>query len=323
VSVVLVTPRSFRESDSAAVARLEEAVDEVRYNDLGRPLSAVELRDRLADVDGLLAGLDAVDGSALEAAPRLRVVARYGAGVDNVDLQAAARRGVAVTNTPGANAGAVAEWTLLLMLAMCRPLMAADRAVREGRWPVLRGRELSARTVGLLGLGRVGERVAAGVAGLGGHVLAHDPYLPAPPVGVELVELDELARRSEVLSLHAPLTCATRGVVGADLLSSLPPGAVLVNTARGELIDEAALLAALETGPLAAAALDVLAEEPPPADHPLLGRDDVLITPHAAPHTAEATEAMARAAVDDLLAVLEGREPRFAIGVEEEHAGGR
>jgi D-3-phosphoglycerate dehydrogenase / 2-oxoglutarate reductase len=317
VSIVLVTPRSFRESDAGVVARLEQAVDEVRYNDLGRPLSAGELRDRLADVDGLLAGVDTIDDSVLESAPRLRVVARYGAGVDNVDLAAAARRGVVVTRTPGANAGAVAEWTILLMLALCRPLLAADRAVREGRWPVLRGRELSARTVGLLGLGRVGSLVAERVSGLGCRVLAHDPYVAAAPPGVEVVDLDELVRRAEVLSLHAPLTDATRGIVDAGLLSRLPAGGVLVNTARGELVDERALLAALDHGPLAGAALDVLAGEPPPPDHPLIGRDDVIVTPHTAPHTAEAAAAMGRAAVDDLLAVLEGRVPRFAVSAED------
>jgi D-3-phosphoglycerate dehydrogenase / 2-oxoglutarate reductase len=311
VTAVLVTPRSFRDCDPAVVTRLREAVDDVRWNDLGRPLSSRELRARLDGVDGLLAGLDEVDAGVFAAAPALRVVARYGSGVDRVDLDAARAAGVVVTSTPGANAAAVAEWTLALMLALCRPLVAADRAVRDGGWPVLRGRELGARTVGVLGLGRIGSLVAARCAAFGCKVLAHDPY--GSESAAELVGLDELMARSDVLTLHAPLTGATRGIVDRARLARMPAGAVLVNTARGELVDEAALLWALEEGPLAGAALDTLAVEPPAPGHPLVGRDDVLVTPHAAPHTAEAAAAMGRMAVDDLLAVLQGRAPRHPV----------
>ncbi|HEY8583379.1 MAG TPA: phosphoglycerate dehydrogenase [Capillimicrobium sp.] len=320
MSVVLVTPRSFRAGDPAVLERLESAVDEVRFNDLGRPLTAAELRERLDGVDALLAGLDEIDASVFDAAPQLRVVARYGSGYDRVDLRAAARHGVVVTATPGANASAVAEWTVTLMLALCRPLLGADRAVRAGEWPVLRGRELGARTVGLLGLGRIGDLVARRCAAFGCEVLAHDPFLTATDCGARLVGLDELVTRAEVLSLHAPLTDTTRDLVDLTLLARLPEGAVLVNTARGELVDEEALLWALDRGPLAAAALDALREEPPPPGHPLLGRDDVLVTPHAAPHTAEATATMGRMAVDDLLAVLDGREPRHPVPLPEDHA---
>jgi phosphoglycerate dehydrogenase-like enzyme len=315
VTAVLVTPRSFRDGDPAVVARLEAAVDDVRWNDLGRSLTAAELRERLEGVEGLLAGLDEIDASVFAAAPALRVVARYGVGVDRVDLRAAAAAGVVVTSTPGANAAAVAEWSVLLMLALCRPLIAADRAVREGGWPVLAGRELGARTVGLLGLGRIGTLVAERCAACCCAVIAHDPYVDRAPPGVELVGAGELAARADVLSLHAPLTDATRGIVDRALLARLPEGAVLVNTARGELVDEEALAWALDHGPLAGAALDTLCEEPPRADHPLLGRDDVIVTPHAAPHTAEATAAMGRLAVEDLLAVLEGRAPRHPVPV--------
>jgi D-3-phosphoglycerate dehydrogenase len=222
---------------------------------------------------------------------------------------------VVVTSTPGANAAAVAEWAVLLMLALCRPLIPADRAVRAGGWPVLAGRELGARTVGLLGLGRIGALVAERCAAFGCRVLAHDPYVEQVPPGVELVDLDDLAAWAGVLSLHAPLTDATRGIVDRALLARMPEGAVLVNTARGELVDEDALIWALDDGPLAGAALDTLGAEPPPPGHPLLGRDDVLVTPHAAPHTAEATAAMGRMAVEDLLAVLEGRAPRHPVTI--------
>ncbi len=200
-ATVLVTARSF-----ALGRALEGAVREVRYNDLGRPLAAGELRARLNGVDGVLAGLDDVDASVL-ATPGLRVVARHGVGVDRVDLAAAERHGVTVTNTPGANAAAVAELTVALMLLLCRPVRRAERAVRAGEWPVLSGSELGQRTVGLLGAGHVGSRVARALAGLGCAVLTHDP------ARADSLPLDELLPRAEVLSLHAPLTAETSGLV--------------------------------------------------------------------------------------------------------------
>jgi D-3-phosphoglycerate dehydrogenase len=313
-AVVLVTPRSFRGAEGEAVARLEAAVAEVRYNDLGRPLTGPELAERLDGVAGLLAGVDEIDAGVFEAAPDLRVIARYGVGVDRVDLGAAARHGVTVTTTPGANAAAVAELTLGLMLALCRKLSRADREVRAGGWPALKGRELGSRTVGLLGLGRIGLSVATLLRSLGATVLAHDPYvhsLDAAQAGIRMVGREELLMASEILSLHTPATPETRGMVDREFLAALRDGALLVNTARGELIDEAALLWALDDGPLAGAALDALKEEPPAPGHPLVGRDDVLVTPHLGGQTAEATAAMARLAVEELLAVLDGRTPRF------------
>ena len=316
-AVVLVTPRSFRGADAGAVARLEDAVGEVRYNDLGRPLTGAELADRLTGVDGLLAGVDEIDAGVFDAAPELRVVARYGVGVDRVDLAAATRHGVTVTTTPGVNADAVAELTLLLMLALCRLLPAATREVRAGGWPSLPGRELGARPVGLVGLGRIGLRVATAVRSLGAEVVAHDPYADparAAAAGVRLVGLAELREVSDIVSLHVPATAETRGMVDRGFLAALRPGALLVNTARGALVDEEALLWALDDGPLAGAALDTLREEPPRPGHPLVMHERVLVTPHLGGHTAEATAAMARIAVDELLAVLDGRPPRFPCG---------
>jgi phosphoglycerate dehydrogenase-like enzyme len=309
---VLVTPRSY---GAELRAELERQVREVRYNDLGRPLRAAELRERIEGCAGLLAGLDEVDAGVL-ATPGLRVVARYGAGVDRVDLAAAERHGVVVTNTPGANAAAVAELTLALMLLLCRPVLASVAAVRAGRWPALPGRELGARTVGLLGLGRVGSLVAERVAALGATVLACDPAVGAQAAarhGARLVARDELLARADLLSLHLPVTAETRGIVDEDLLGRLRPGALLVNTARGELVDEDALVRALDDGRLAGAALDTLQEEPPGPDHPLAGRDDVIVTSHLGGQTAEATAAMGRAATGDLLAVLRGRPPRHPV----------
>lgn len=308
--VVVVTPRSFGMHDERLRRELEQEVGEVRYRP--GPLAAQELAEAVADADGLLAGLDEISADVFAHAPRLRVVARYGVGVDQVDLAAAARHGVTVTVTPGANANAVAELTIALVFALARPLIEGRDRVRAGEWPALRGVELAGRTLGLLGLGRIGTLVAAKAAALGLRVLAHDPFVANSDVAL-LVPLETLVAESDYLSLHAPLNDETRGIVGRALLERLKPGAALVNTARGELVDESALLWALDEGPLRAAALDVLAAEPPPPDHPLLGRDDVLVTPHIGPHTAEATTAMGRVALDELLAVLSGRMPRFPV----------
>ena len=246
------------------------------------------------------------------AAPRLRVVARYGVGVDRVDLQAAARHGVTVTVTPGANANAVAELTIALLFSLARPLVSGRERARAGEWPALSGVELAGRTLGLIGLGRIGSLVAAKAAALGLRVLAYDPNVFETETAT-LVDLGTVVAESDFVSLHAPLTAETRAMVGRSLLEQLKPGAALINTARGDLIDEAALLWALEEGPLRAAALDVLGREPPPKGDPLLGRDDVLVTPHMGPHTAEATNAMGAMALDDLLAELSGRTARHRL----------
>lgn len=315
-ATVLVTSRSFGRSTPALRAELEGAVAEVRYNERGRPLTADELRAELPGVHGVIAGTDPFDAGVVDAARKLRVIARYGAGTGNVDLGAARRRDVVVTSTPGANAVAVAELALALMLALARRVAEGDRLVRGGGWAPLPGVQLAGRTVGLLGLGNVGSELARRLAALGCRVIAHDPALDKPTArerGAELLPAARVVSEADVLSLHLPVTDATRGMVNAELIASMRPGALLVNTARGELVDEAALAEALDSGRLAGAALDTLRDEPPPPDNPLLGRHDVILTPHVGAQTAEATAAMGRMALDDLLAVLDGREPAHPV----------
>ncbi len=315
-SVVLVTARSFGRDDPRLRAELEEAVGRVRYNARGRPLRAEELRAEVADVDGLLAGLDEIDAGVFAVAPRLRVVARYGVGTSNVDLAAAAAHGVAVTNTPAANTEAVAELAVGFMFALARALPRAALSTRLGDWPSLHGVEVGGRTVGLLGFGRIGQAVARRAIALGCAVVAHDPYADAAVagrLGVRLASLHETVAAADFLSLHLPVTPETLNIVDRDLLARLREGAYLINTARGELVVEEDLLQALESGRLHGAALDTLRAEPPPAYHPLLRRPEVLVTPHIGAHTAEATIAMGRAALHDLLAVLAGEPPRFPV----------
>jgi D-3-phosphoglycerate dehydrogenase len=300
MSVVVVTPRSF-----SLRKELEREVGNVRYQ--AGPLSAEQLIPLVADADGLLAGLDEIDERVFDAAPHLRVVARYGSGVDRVDLDAARRHGVVVTATPGANTNAVAELTIALLLAVARPLLQGRDAARGGSWKSLRGIELEGRTLGIVGLGRIGSRVAEKARGLGMRVVAFDPWVAGT------VTLAELQAAADVVSLHCPLTDATRNLVGRAFLARLKPDAALINTARGELVDERALVEALDDGWLRAAALDTLAHEPPSPDDPLLHRDDVLVTPHLGAATEEAADAMGRIALEELVAVLSGRKARYAV----------
>lgn len=321
---VLVTPTSFGRGDAALKPVLEQAVAQVVYNPHARPLAAHELIPLVADVDGWIAGLDRIDATVIAAAPRLKVIARYGVGIDRVDVAAATRRGVAVTNTPGANAAAVAEHAVALMLALCRNLCRCDRAVRNGEWPRVGGVGLRGKTVGLVGFGAVGREAARRLQAFGCRILAHDPFVPAETLraqGVEPAALGELAAAADLVSVHAAYTPGGPAVIDETFLSAMKPGALLVNTARGELVDEDALQRALAGGHLRGAGLDCFRDEPPPPDHPLLGLPQVIVTPHAAAHTDEAAAAMGRMAVAACLQVLAGGRAENTVNPEV-YAGG-
>jgi phosphoglycerate dehydrogenase-like enzyme len=309
-STVLVTPRSFGAHDPSLRAELEAEVGCVRYTP--GPLRGDALVHALDGADAYIAGLDEVTEDVLARAPRLRVIARYGVGVDRIDLVAARRRGIVVTTTPDANANAVAELTIAFLLALARPIVEGHERAARGEWPVLAGREIAGRTLGVLGLGRIGSLVAAKARALGMHVLAHDPFRTGP-ADVHLVQLDPLLAESDYVSLHLPLSDATTHCVDAAFLARMKEGAALINTARGALVDDDALVRALDEGRLRAAAFDGLAVEPPRVDAPLLRRADVIVTPHIGPHTAEATAAMGRGAVDEVLAVLAGLPARHPV----------
>ena len=239
---VLVTATTFGLQDPALKSELERAVGEVRYTPEKRPLTATELAGRVQGVDAWIAGLDEIDASVIAAADRLKLIARYGVGVDRVDLEAATRRGIAVTHTPGANSAAVAELTIGLMLALARQICMANRAVREGRWPRIAGVGLGGKTVGLVGFGAIGRETARRLAAFGCRVLVADPYVSPEAViacGAGPAALDELLPSSDFVCLHAAATPETTGMVNASFLGRMKPGAFLVNTARGELIDEA------------------------------------------------------------------------------------
>jgi D-3-phosphoglycerate dehydrogenase len=319
--VVLVTTRSFGSGDADPVGLLESAsLKVVRAAADHDPDS---LRGRLAAAAAWIAGNAPVEERHLALAPDLKVIARYGAGVDSVDLAAAERRGITVTNTPGANTEAVADHAVGLMIAALRHFLAGDRAVRSGERPVLRGRELRALTVGLVGFGNIGKAVARRlVGGFGSRVAAYDPYVsPAEMRGmkVEPVALDELAAASDVLSLHLP--GGSGPLIDKTFLRSMKPGAVLVNTARGDLLDERAVARALSEGQLAAAACDVLTSEQE-GESPLLAAPNTLLTPHVAAQTVQAIDRMGMMAAEEVVRVLAGEPARHPV-VLAERAGRR
>lgn len=266
-------------------------------------LSEDELVLAAPEFDGLVVrSATRVTRRILEAAPRVRVVGRAGIGVDNVDCVAATERGVVVMNTPTGNATTTAELAISLLCSLARHVPRADRVARSGSWKKkgLTGTEITGKRLGIVGLGRIGRLVAARGQGLKMQVSAYDPYvqqqgIESPVAGVELLDLDELLATSDFISIHVPLMDSTRNLLSWERISKIKPGARLINVARGGIVDEEAVVDALVEGRLAGAAFDVLATEPPPADHPFLGRDDVILTPHLG---ASSHEAQVRVAHD-------------------------
>lgn len=308
---VLVTWMNFDPDDPRTGARLREAGLQILLAPKTGARSPAEMAALVADSVAAIVSTDPFDRDVFAAAPRLRAIARVGVGTDSIDLEAAARHGVAVCTTPGANTATTADHTLALMLAALRRVPEHDRAVRHGGWrrtgPALAG-ELEGATVGLVGYGAIGRAVRRRLDGFGARVLVCDPYLSAA-AEVEPVGLDTLLGASDVVSLHAPLTAETRGLLDRRRLALLRAHSVLVNTARGGLVDEDALADALERGALRAAALDVLALEPPADGARLLALPNVVVTPHVAGLSERSVREMTRRATDAVLAVLAGREP--------------
>ena len=309
---VLVTPTSYGKNDSALQTQLEETVGEAVYNTTGRPLTEAELRNMVPRMDGYIAGLDDITRTVIEAADRLKVIARYGVGTESVDLQAAREHGIIVTNTPSANSGSVAELTLALMLSLARHIPSAIQSTKFGGWPRLPGLSLEGKMVGLIGFGSIGQNVARRLMGFDCKVVAFDPAADSEKANqfhVTLLPFAEVISQADFLSLHCSVTDKTRGMVNVKFLEQMKPGAFLINTARGELIDETALFEVLKTGKLNGAALDVYSKQPPGADNLLLGLPQVLTTPHMGAHTDGAMNAMGWGALNDCLAVLRGDEP--------------
>lgn len=287
---------------------------------------------------GIVSRMGRIDAQVMDAAPQLRVISKHGAGVDNIDIVAAAERGIPVLAAAGANAVSVAEHAIALLLTAVKRILPLDEGLRDGRWekPGFSGQELAGSTLGLLGMGAIAQATARIASGFGLELIGFDPYASDEVFEKHRVRrcqtLEELFVGSHFLSLHCPLNASTRCIVNADSLALMPRGAYVINTARGGLIDEAALLDAIASGHIAGAGLDTFAVEPPPADHPFWGQPKIIVTPHIGGVTQQANARVGLEAVKGIFQVLDGlpiaeqrivnrkllvEAGRFAIKVEE------
>lgn len=313
---VLVTPNSFGKHNQALKQELEALVGEVVFNTTGKPLSSAQVQSLLPGIDGYIAGLDQIDAQALQSADSLKVIVRYGTGVDQIDLHTASAKGIIVSNTPGANAASVAELALGLLLMLVRQIPTATSAIKRGEWPRLPGMTLEGKTVGIIGLGAIGKHFAQRLSGFDCHIIAHDPFADidfARQHNIELVSTAELLSRSDFISLHCPVLPETLGLVNNEFIQSMKQGAFLINTSRGEIVDEPALIRGLESGHIRGAALDAFAQEPPDVNNPLLALPKVICTPHLGAQTDGATNNMGQMALDECLRVLRGEKPFYQV----------
>lgn len=302
-----------------AVAVLEEQ-DDIKF-DVIKGLSPQELAEVIGDYEGLIVRSSAkATAEVIAAGDKLKVIGRAGVGVDNIDLQAASERGIVVMNTPGANSVATAEHTMALLLSLCRHVPEAAASLRAGRWDrkLYKGVEMRRKTIGIVGLGRIGRRVARRCRSFGMEVICFDPYLSddrAHEMHIERVSMDELLERSDFITLHAALTPSTRGLIGEEAIAKMKPGVRIVNAARGALIDEDALIKALQEGKVAGAALDVLTQEPVDPDNPLLQMSNVVVTPHLAASTEEAQREVGMLVACQVIDALHGVDFRNAVNM--------
>jgi len=302
----------------AGIARLQESLHEV----VVRPgMSREELVAVIGDFDALVVRSETkVTREVIQAAHRLKVIGRAGVGVDNIDVEEATRHGILVVNSPEGNKIAAAELTVALLLALSRRIPQATLSLKSGEWKRSKflGEELFHKTLGVIGLGKIGAEVARRALGFEMRVLGYDPYVSAEyaqKLGIELVDFDRVLTESDFITLHVPMTRETRNLIGREQLARMKKGVHIINCSRGGILDEMALVAALESGRVAGAALDVFEQEPPPADHPLFKLDSVVVTPHLGASTQEAQVNVAVDVAEQILEVLAGRPARSAVNM--------
>jgi D-3-phosphoglycerate dehydrogenase / 2-oxoglutarate reductase len=314
-TLIAITDSPFPSLDPAkqALARLDP-----EYR-MAKSPSADDILAVARDADAILVTYAKLPADLLRQLKRCKAIGRFGLGVDNIDLPAAKALGIAVNYVPDYCLREVSDHAMALLLALARKVVLADRLVQSGRWevpPLVPLRRLEGQTLGLLGFGNIPRALAPKAKAFGLKVLTHDPYVAADfltAAGVENVGFDDLLARSDFLSVHAPLSPATRGLMNAAAFAKMKTGAFLINTARGPLVDEAALVAALDSGRLGGAALDVVTTEPLAKDSPLLGRTNVILTPHTAFYSAEALEELQTKCASDVARVLHGEKAVYPI----------
>jgi D-3-phosphoglycerate dehydrogenase / 2-oxoglutarate reductase len=309
---VLIAPADYRRYAPEACALLESAGATLWENPHARPLGPDELLELAPTIDAAVVGVEVWTPELLAAAPRLRTLTKLGVGVDNIDLVAAAAHGVTVTNAPGGNANAVAEFTVAGILAFLRGLTEMESALRAGQWPRVVGNELTGRSLGLIGFGQIGRLLARRMSGFDLEVRAYDPFPSvevAAELGVTLGTRDEVLAASDLVSIHLPVTAETERSVDAAFFAAMKPGAIFINSARGALVDEDALLAALDSGHLGGAVLDVFQQEPVDPQSALVRHPRVLATPHGAADTVESYRRIGLVNASSILDVARGDIP--------------
>lgn len=325
---VMITPTSMQHRPSPFGGLLERAGFEVRYPtnpELVMGLTGDEETIRqLKGTEAIIAGGEYFTPAVLDGLPELRVIARAGVGFDRVDVAAATRRGIPVTVTPSANHEAVAEHAITLLLATVRSIVSTSREIAAGRWPRRTLGTVRGKTLGIVGLGRIGRSTAVRAIPLGMKVVAHEIFPDQEFVrahGIELLSFEQLLERSDFITLHCPLTDQTRHFFGKEAFDRMKPGSILINTARGPLVNETDLLEALRSGRLRAAGLDVMEQEPPDPDNPLLRMANVLVTPHQAGGDEASVIAMGMEAAECVIALWQGGWPEGAVINDELKSG--
>jgi len=295
---------------------LKKVVDEVIYNPYGRTLQQEEILKLWKDIDGIIAGIELYTNDLLKWAPKtLKVISRYGTGYENINIEAAGKQGIVVTNTPGVNAPAVADLALGLTIAISRKIPQLDGKVRKGKWIRTIGIGLTGKTLGIIGLGAVGKEVALRARGFSMKIMAYDPFIDkqfTKEHKIEMTTLDKIFTESDYITLHIPVNKETEKIINEENINKMKKSVILINTARGKLIDEKALYEALVKGKIAGAGLDVFEQEPP-GQISLFKLNNVVVTPHIGGHTQQACELMAKVSIENALAILKNKHCPFIV----------
>ena len=312
---VIVTARSFGPTDGEAMQILQNAGCDVKKLIAGEKSIPEQLKEEIVNADAVIAGLEDYDKTLIDSAQKLKIISRYGVGYDKVDLEAAKAKGIPVTITPGANGDSVADLAVTLMLSVARNIPFMDRTLKVGASKRPSGLEMCGKTLGVIGAGRIGKGVAERCKGFGMKLLLFDQYQDtqwASSVGAEYVDFDTIVKEADFITIHSPLTDETRGMFGKEQFAAMKNTAIIVNTARGGIIDEEALYDALTSGEIYGAGLDVTVTEPA-SESPLAGLDNCILTPHAGAATTEAGIKMSVMAAQNVVTVLSGQKCQYQV----------
>ncbi len=305
---ILITPKSFFRARDKADEIFSQFDLDIVENNTGKTLTKQQMIELCSDVDGVIVGLDPMDEEVLRSAKNLKAISKYGVGLDNIDLKVAEELGIKVRKAEGTNTRSVAELTIGLFFALSRSIPKAVADVKDGRWDRTIGTEIGAKVVGIIGFGAIGREVAKMSSGLEMEIMAYDPYFNdvelTKAMNVKMTNIDEILEKADFVTLHLPLNEETNKIINSKTLSRMKQTAYLVNTARGELVDEDALYEALKNGIIAGAAQDVFSQEPPDKQNKLLALDNFILTPHIGAYTKEATERMVVTSAKNLIEML-------------------